>query len=149
MRARLLVVVAGGAGTASLWWSCVGRAGKHVRAALEDLVRVLAVDQVEQLAVAVEVVEVLEQPEVEGLLDVRVRLGAREVGRQLDRDLLEPDGGLEHALVGRIQPVDGVLLLVLDAPERREHRLEVRIVATRGRTRARTRPPRSRCRSSG
>ncbi len=107
----------------------LGRPGRHhVGAPLQDLVRVLAVDEVEQLRVAIEVVEVLQQPEVEGLLDVRVRLGAREIGGELDGDLLVADGGLEHGLVRGVEPVHGVLLLVLDPAQGRQRRLEVGVV---------------------
>jgi hypothetical protein len=106
-----------------------GPSGQDVGAALEDLVRILAVDQIEELAVPVEVVEVLQQPEVEGGLDVGVGLGAGQVRRQLDGHLLEADRRLQHALVRGIEPVDGVLLLVLDAPDGGQPALQGGVVA--------------------
>ena len=51
---------------------------------------------VHQRRVAVQVVEVLEQPEAVDLRQVRVGLVLGDAGRDLDRDLLEADRRLER-----------------------------------------------------
>ena len=59
-------------------------------------------------------VEVLEQAEAIDLRQVRVRLVLGDAGRDLDRDLLEADRGLERRLVRRVEPVDQRLLVLLE-----------------------------------
>ena len=89
----------------------------------------LPVEPIEQRREAVQVIEVLEQAEAIDLRQVRVRLVLRERRRHLDRDLLVADGGLERRLIGGDEPVDQRLLVLLDAPDARERRLQVAVHA--------------------
>jgi hypothetical protein len=50
-----------------------------------------------------------------------------EVSGELDGHLLKSDRRFEDALVGRIEPVDRVLLLVLDKPQPSERLLEAAV----------------------
>jgi len=61
------------------------------------------------------VVEVLEQGEVERLFEHRVSLVASEPGGEIDGDLLVSDRRLQRRLVARVEPVDDLLLLRVDA----------------------------------
>jgi hypothetical protein len=91
--------------------------GQDVGVALQDVVRVLALEPVEQRGVAVHVVEVLEQAEAVDLREVLVGLPLRHRRRHVDRHLLVGDGGLEGRVVGADQPVDQRRLVVLHAPD--------------------------------
>ena len=111
----------------------------HRRAARRDLGQVLGdlvgaapVQQVVEVAVAVQVVEVLEQGEVEGLVHHRVGLVSGEPGRQVDRHLLVADRGLEGALVAGVEPVDGLLLLGVDPAVGGEGPLQLEVVGVSG-----------------
>jgi hypothetical protein len=104
-------------------------AGQHVGVALQDVVGIAALHPIHERGVAIEVVEVLEQPEAVGRGVVGVGLGERDGGRDLDGDLLEADGGLEHGLVGRIQPIDQRLLVMVDAAHERQLPPQVRVHA--------------------
>ena len=73
-------------------------ARKNVRVALQDVVRVLALEAIAQLGVPVEVVEVFQQTEAMHLRHVRIRFTQRDVRRHLDRHLLVSDGGLERGV---------------------------------------------------
>jgi hypothetical protein len=59
-----------------LGWS----AGQNVRLTLEYRVRVRTLQVVQELAVAIQMIEILEQSEVEGLTDVGIGLVASQVG---------------------------------------------------------------------
>ena len=97
-----------------------GRSHRHdVRVALHDRVGVAPVETVEQRREAVEMVEVLEHAEAIDLGHVGIGLELRDRGGHLDRGLLVRDRGLERRLVGRAQPTDERLLLVLDATDTR------------------------------
>ena len=89
---------------------------------------VLTVEQVVQVRVAVEMVEVLQQREVERLLQHRVGLLARQPRCEVDGDLLVTDRRLQRRLVTRIQTVDGPLLLLLDPARHREGALDLDVV---------------------
>ena len=73
-------------------------AGRDLGEMLGELRGVPAVEQVVQVRVAVQVVEVLEQREVERLLQPRVGFLSGEPRRQVDRDLLVTDRRLQRAL---------------------------------------------------
>jgi hypothetical protein len=101
---------------------------KYIGSALQNLVGIFPLDEIELLREPIQMVEVLKKAEVDGHLDIGVRLRTSEIRREFDRDLLEGDRGLERALVSRIQPVDGVLLLMLDATQRREPALKLPVI---------------------
>src|SRR5690606_6834518 len=95
-------------------------AGHDLGQRVGQLRRVPAVDQLVEVGVAVEVVEVLEQGEVERLLERRVGLAAGQPGREVDGDLLVADRRLERALVAGVEVVDHGPLLLVDAPGPRQ-----------------------------
>ena len=71
--------------------------------------------QVVEVRVPVQVVEVFEQSEVQGLLEHRIGLVTGQPRREVDGDLLEADRRFERRLVAGVQAVDGLLLLLFDA----------------------------------
>ena len=116
-------------------WRCstnVGRPGVISVSCCGELGGVPAVEELVEVGVAVEVVEVLEQREVERLLQHRVRLVPCEPRRQVDGDLLVADGRLERRLVAGVQAVDRLLLLLVDAPRQRQRALDLGVVGVAG-----------------
>ena len=107
-------------------------AREDVCVALEDRVGVLTLQPVHQRRVPVHVVEVFEQPEPIDLRQVRIRLALRDRCRYLDRDLLESDGRLQRRLVGRVQPVDQRLLVLLHPAHESERTLKLLVHARAG-----------------
>jgi hypothetical protein len=79
-----------------------------------ELGGVLAVQQLVQVGVPVEVVEVFQQREVECLFQHRVRFVTRQPGGQVHRDLLVADRRLERGLIAGVEPVHDLLLLGVD-----------------------------------
>ena len=73
-----------------------GPARHHLGELVDDLLRLAVLDHLVQVGVPVQVVEVLQHPELVGLLEVRVRLHPGHPGGQVDRDLLVGDGRLQH-----------------------------------------------------
>jgi len=73
------------------------------------------------------VIEVLEHAEPIHLREVRIGLVLRDRSRDLDRGLLEADRRLERRLIRRVQPVDELLLLVLDSAHARERQPELAV----------------------
>ncbi len=105
-----------------------GRPTRHdVGVALHQCVGVLALHPIQERGVAIEVVEVFQQPEAEALGDVRVRLHLGEAGGHLDRDLLVADGGLERRLIRGIEPVHQRLLVMLDPADPGQRLLQLRV----------------------
>jgi hypothetical protein len=75
--------------------------------------------------VAVQVVEIFEQPEMHCLTEVR---GLARAARDMpsgNRHLLVAECYFQDRLIAGIQPVDGRLLLVLNAPNPRLQRFDV------------------------
>ena len=70
---------------------------QHVGVALQDVVRVLAFQAIEQRRESMHVIEVLEQAEPIRLREVCVRLLLRQRGGHLDRDLFVADRRLDAA----------------------------------------------------
>jgi hypothetical protein len=92
-------------------------AGHHLGQLVHDLLRLAPLHDLEEVRVAVEVIEVLQDAELVRLLEVRVRLHSGHPGGQVDRHLLVRDGRLQRARYARQQPVDRPLLLRLDVPQ--------------------------------
>src|SRR5215207_602138 len=90
-------------------------AGHDLGEVLCELFSSGAIDQLVEVRIAVKVIEVFEQPELERLTDVGIGLVARQPSGQVDRYLFVADGRLERRLIAGTQPVDGLLLLGLDA----------------------------------
>jgi hypothetical protein len=90
-------------------------AGEHVRITLQNIVRVLAFEPIQQGRVAIHVIEVFEQAEAIYLREVRIGFLLCQRSRELDGDLLITDGRLERRVIGAQQPVDHRRLMVLDA----------------------------------
>ena len=95
--------------------------------ALDQPVGVFAFDTVHQGRVAIEVVEVFQESEAVRLRQIGIRLGLGHAGRHLDGNLLEADGRFERRLVGGIEPIHQRLLVLLDASDPGQGRLEVRV----------------------
>ena len=110
----------------------VRAAGHDLGDGAGDRLGLLALRQVEQVGVAVEVVEVLEQPEVVVLLEVRVRFHPGQPRRQVDGDLLVDDRRLERTVGAGQQPVVGLLLHLLGPPAQRQRPLHLRVVGVPG-----------------
>lgn len=102
-----------------------GPARNDVGMGLQDVVRILAFQAIEQRRIAVEMVEVLQQSEPVDLRQIRIGLVLRHCGRDLDGDLFIRDGGFQRRMVGGDKPVDGRLLMLLDAPDFRQRHLQV------------------------
>jgi hypothetical protein len=77
-------------------------------------------------------VEIFEKPEAEHLRQVGIQLTLCHTGGDLDSDLLEPDGGFEWGLVGRVQPVHQGLLMLFDAANLRQSTLQATVHARTG-----------------
>jgi hypothetical protein len=75
------------------------------------------------------VVEVFEEAEVHDLFQIRIGLILCQERGELDGHLFVSDGRLQLALIGRIQPVDHCLLVLLGAPNSRERHLKVGVEA--------------------
>ncbi len=99
----------------------------HVGPALDDHVRVTALDVVVETAVAVEVIEILQQRKIQRLSDVGVWFVLRQVRGKIDRHLLISDRGLDDRLIGRVEHVDRHLLLRIDPPYLGHRPLHLRI----------------------
>ena len=65
-------------------------------------------------------VKILEKREIQRLLDIGVRLVLCQPGGQVHRHMLVADGGLKLRLVDGLEPVDALLLLLLDASAERQ-----------------------------
>jgi hypothetical protein len=72
-------------------------------------------------------VEILQQPETECLRQVGVRLGLGHAGGHLDGDLLEANRRLQRGLIGGLALVRQRLLVLLDAADPGQGRLEGRV----------------------
>ncbi len=88
-------------------------AGHYLRIAADELFAEHALFHFEQIAVAVEVVEVLEQRKVERLFDVSVTLAPRHQCRKIYGKLLVCDSRLENGLVYRLEIAYTLLLLLV------------------------------------
>ena len=111
----------------------VMRDGRAARRDLDGVLHELVGGQVlvhlEQVRVAVQVVEILEQREVHAGFRVRVGLVHGEPRREVDGQLLVADGRLERRLVGGQQPVHLLLLARLDAAHERQLAAQVVVLA--------------------
>ena len=58
--------------------------------------------KIEKVCIAVEMVEVLQEGEIELFFDVAVLFALCQNRRQIDRELFVADGVFEHALVARL-----------------------------------------------
>ena len=106
-----------------------GAAGGDFDVILGELVsRDIAVE-IEQVGVAVEVGEILQQGEVEALLDIGVRLVFGQPCGQVDGKVLIADGLLKLAFVTGAEPVDGFLLHLFHAAGKGDLAPEFLIVA--------------------
>ncbi len=75
---------------------------------------------VEKIGIAVEVVEVLGQCEVQRRAHILVGFVPRHYRREVDRELLVSDRVHQHGFVHRLKGSDRFLLLLLDPPRQRE-----------------------------
>ena len=106
-----------------------GTARRDLDGVEHELVGGQVLVDLEQVRVAVQVVEVLEQGEVHAGFRVRVGLVHGEPGREVDGQLLVADGGLKRRLVGGRQPVHVLLLTGLDAAHEGEVAAQVVVLA--------------------
>src|SRR5690606_29608248 len=106
-----------------------GPAGHHLGQLVDHLLGLAPLDHLEQVGVAVEVVEVLQHPELVRLLQVRVRFHPRHPRGEVHGDLLVRDRGLQRAGDPREQPVDHPLLLRLQVAQQGELPARVRVGA--------------------
>ena len=104
-------------------------AGSNVRVRLRDVVRIAAFQAVVERCVSVQMVEVFEEPESVRLRQVRIRFLLRDVGGELDGDLLVAQRGLEGRLVRWMEPVHQRLLLLLDPPDPRQRLAQLAVHA--------------------
>ena len=91
-------------------------AGHDLGVAADQALGVLAGDHLHQIRVAVQVVEVLQQREVQRVPDMRRLHALRQVRRQIDSQLLIADGVREDAFGDRLEVGKALLLLLLGAP---------------------------------
>nr|WP_232291922.1 hypothetical protein [Frankia sp. QA3] len=108
-----------------------GPAGHDLGEPVDHLFGFLSFEQLVQVGVPVEVIEVLEQAEVVGLLQIRVRFAAGQPGGEIHRLLLVAQCHLERRLLPGSEPVHDLLLL-LDPPDLRQRRLHFRNVGVPG-----------------
>jgi hypothetical protein len=99
---------------------------------LGDDVGVAAVEQLVEVGVAVEVVEVLQEREVERLAEVGIRLVAGQPGGQVHGHLLVADRRLQRVLVAGVEAVDGPLLLGVGAAALGQGDLQLTVVRLPG-----------------
>ena len=106
-----------------------GTARRDLDGVEHELVGGQVLVDLEQVRVAVQVVEVLEQGEVHAGLGVLVGLVHGEPRREVDGELLVTDGELERGFVARAHPVDALLLLLLHATAQGQVAAQVVVLA--------------------
>ena len=93
-----------------------GAAGHDLGIIAHEAGGIAALFQLHEIGIAVEMIEVLEEREVELLFHIAVLLVHGEIGGEVDGKLLIADGVLQNALVGGLQPRDALLLQLFPAP---------------------------------
>ena len=106
----------------------VGRPAR-MSVALQDVVRILALEPVEQCGKSVQMVEIFQHAEAIGLRQIVVRFLLRDGGGDLDRRLLVAERDFQRRMVGAQQPVDHRRLMLLDAAYLGQRHAQVRAVA--------------------
>ena len=94
-----------------------GTAGGDIGVALNDVPDVQALQPVRQRGIPVEVVEIFQQPEAQRLRDVGIGFVLGQGGGHLDRHLFVGQRGLEHGLVGGVEPIHQRLLEMSHSPD--------------------------------
>ena len=103
-----------------------GRAARHdLRVAAHEALGVLSAVHLHQVGVAVQVVKVLQQRQVERLPDVLTFDALRQMRRQIDRKLLVADGVLQHGFAKRLEARELLLLLLIRAAGHRQLRTQL------------------------
>src|SRR5918997_828259 len=109
-----------------------GSTRQDFSSALKYRVGICAFQIVQKLAVAVQVVKVLQKAEVQHLPQVRVWLMTSQVGSQIYGYLFKGKGGLQNCLVSGVEPVDGGLLLLLHHAGACQQRFNLRVLGAAG-----------------
>ena len=97
-----------------------GRPARHDLGIFPDeFFGVDALFKVQQVCIAVQVVEVLQKGKIKLVFDIFILFPLRENGGEVDRELLVTDGMFEDALVAGLQVGDALLLLLFAAADER------------------------------
>ncbi len=95
-----------------------GPAGHNLGvAAHQKLGPLAALVHLQQVGVAVQMVKILQQGEIQGGFYQAVRFGLRHARRQVHRQLLIADGGFQRRFVHWLQGLDTLLLLLLGSAD--------------------------------